>query len=125
MDIPKNLTKDIKTRLRSIEGQVRAIINMLDEDKDPEQVLIQFKAVQKALDKSHYLLLDEVYRKALAIKIVETVNACPGNCGNEDRIEYIRRQFPELELDDITQKMTEIMSLKKRIDNLNNGDPHA
>lgn len=125
MDIPKNLTKDIRTRLRSIEGQVRGIINMLDEDKDPEQVLIQFKAVQKALDKSHYLLLDEVYRKALAIKIVETVNACPGNCGNEDRIEYIRRQFPALELDDITQKMTEIMSLKKRIDHLNNGDPHA
>ena len=125
MDIPKNLTRDIKTRLRSIEGQVRGIINMLDENKNPEQVLIQFKAVQKALDKTHYLLLDEVYRKALAIKIVETVNACPGNCGNEDRIEYIRRQFPELELDDITQKMTEIMSLKERIDNLNNGGPHA
>jgi DNA-binding FrmR family transcriptional regulator len=125
MDIPKNLTRDIKTRLRSIEGQVRGIINMLDENKNPEQVLIQFKAVQKALDKTHYLLLDEVYRKALAIKIVETVNACPGNCGNEDRIEYIRRQFPELELDDITQKMTEIMSLKERIDNLNNGGPHV
>ena len=125
MDIPKNLTRDIKTRLRSIEGQVRGIINMLDEDKNPEQVLIQFKAVQKALDKTHYLLLDEVYRKALAIKIVETVNACPGNCGNEERIEYIRRQFPELELDDITQKMTEIMSLKERIDNLNNGGPHV
>ena len=122
MDIPKNLTRDIKTRLRSIEGQIRGIINMLDENKNPNEVLIQFKAVQKALDKTHYLLLDEVYRKALAIKIVETVNACPGNCGNEERIEYIRRQFPELELDDITHKMTEIMSLKERIDNLKNGD---
>ena len=125
MDIPKNLTGDIKTRLRSIEGQVRGIIKMLDEDKNPEQVLMQFKAVQKALDKTHYLLLDEVYRKALAIKIVETVDACPGNCGNEERIEYIRQQFPELELDDITQKMTEIISLKERIDNLKNGDSPA
>ena len=125
MDIPKNLTRDIKTRLRSIEGQIRGIINMLDEDKNPDQVLIQFKAVQKALDKTHYLLLDEVYRKALAIKIVETVDACPGNCGNEERIEYIRQQFPELELDDITQKMTEIISLKERIDNLKNGDSPA
>ena len=122
MDIPKNLTRDIKTRLRSIEGQIRGIINMLDENKNPNEVLIQFKAVQKALDKTHYLLLDEVYRKALAIKIVETVNACPGNCGNEERIENIRRQFPELELDDITHKMTEIMLLKERIDNLKNGD---
>lgn len=125
MDIPKNLTRDIKTRLRSIEGQVRGIINMLDENKNPDQVLIQFKAVQKALDKTHYLLLDEVYRKALAIKIVETVDACPGNCGNEERIEYIRRQFPELELDDITRKMTEIMSLKERIDALKSGDSPA
>lgn len=125
MNIPKDLTKDIKTRLQSIEGQVRGIINMLETDKDPDQILIQFKAIQKALDKTHYLLLDEVYRKALAIKIVETVNACPGNCGNEDRIEYMRRQFPKLELDDITQKMTEIMSLKERIDNLNNGGPHV
>ncbi|MCB9334379.1 MAG: metal-sensitive transcriptional regulator [Lewinellaceae bacterium] len=125
MDIPKNLTGDIKTRLRSIEGQVRGIIKMLDEDKNPEQVLMQFKAVQKALDKTHYLLLDEVYRKALAIKIVETVDACPGNCGNEERIEYIRQQFPELELNDITQKMTEIISLKERIDNLKNGDSPA
>ena len=125
MDIPKNLTRDIKTRLRSIEGQIRGIIKMLDEDKNPEQVLMQFKAVQKALDKTHYLLLDEVYRKALAIKIVETVDACPGNCGNEERIEYIRQQFPELELNDITQKMTEIISLKERIDNLKNGDSPA
>lgn len=125
MDIPKNLTRDIKTRLRSIEGQVRGIINMLDENKNPDQVLIQFKAVQKALDKTHYLLLDEAYRKALAIKIVETVDACPGNCGNEERIEYIRQQFPELELNDITQKMTEIISLKERIDNLKNGDSPA
>ena len=125
MDIPKILTRDIKTRLRSIEGQVRGIINMLDDNKNPEQVLIQFKAVQKALDKTHYLLLDEAYRKALAIKIVETVDACPGNCGNEERIEYIRQQFPELELDDITQKMTEIISLKERIDNLKNDDSPA
>ncbi|PHN01837.1 metal-sensitive transcriptional regulator [Flavilitoribacter nigricans] len=126
MDLPKNLTKDIKTRLRSIEGQVRGLIKMLDEDKQPDQVLTQFKAVQKALDKTHYLLLDEVYRKALAIKIVETANACPGNCGNEEQIEYIRQQFPELGLDDITRKMTEILSLKERIDNFKNGDsPHS
>jgi predicted nucleic acid-binding OB-fold protein len=89
---------------------------MLEEDKDPEKILTQFKAVQKALDKSHFLLLDEVYRKALAIKIVETMDACPGNCGNEDRIEFIRKQFPNLEMDDLSEKMKEIAELKKRID---------
>lgn len=116
MNLPKDLTKDIITRLKSIEGQARGLIAMLEEDKDPEKILTQFKAVQKALDKSHFLLLDEVYRKALAIKIVETMDACPGNCGNEERIEFIRKQFPDLEVDDLSQKMKEIAELKKRID---------
>ncbi|MCB0495935.1 MAG: metal-sensitive transcriptional regulator [Cyclobacteriaceae bacterium] len=116
MNLPKDLTKDIITRLKSIEGQTRGLIAMLEEDKDPEKILTQFKAVQKALDKSHFLLLDEVYRKALAIKIVETMDACPGNCGNEDRIEFIRKQFPNLEMDDLSEKMKEIAELKKRID---------
>ena len=116
MNLPKDLTKDIITRLKSIEGQTRGLIAMLEEDKDPEKILTQFKAVQKALDKSHFLLLDEVYRKALAIKIVETMDACPGNCGNEDRIEFIRKQFPNLEMDDLSEKMKEIAELKQRID---------
>lgn len=89
---------------------------MLDEDTDPEKILIQFKAAQKGLDKAHFLLLDETYRKALAIKISETVEACPGNCGNEDRIEFIRKQFPDLELDVLTSQMKEIDILRKRID---------
>ncbi|MBI0398067.1 metal-sensitive transcriptional regulator [Cyclobacterium marinum] len=117
--IPKDLTKDIKTRLKSIKGQVDGLIKMLDEGKDPEKILLQFKAAKKGLDKAHYLLLDETYRKALAIKISETVEACPGNCGNEDRIEFIRQQFPDLELDSLTQKMKEIAELKERIGNAN------
>ncbi|WP_286754978.1 metal-sensitive transcriptional regulator [Roseivirga sp. UBA838] len=117
--LPKDLTKDIKTRLQGIKGQVEGLIKMLDEGKEPEKILVQFKAAQSGLDKAHYLLLDEAYRKALAIKISETVEACPGNCGNEDRIEFIRQQFPNLELDALTSKMKEISELKQRIDQNN------
>ena len=112
----KNLSKDIKTRLQSINGQINGLINMLDEDTDPDKILIQFKAAQKGLDKAYFLLLDVTYRKALAIKISETVEACPGDCGNEDRIEFIRKQFPDLELDTLTSQMKEIDALRKRID---------
>ena len=42
--IPKDLTKHIKVRLQSIKGQVDGLIRMLDEGKDPEKILIQFKA---------------------------------------------------------------------------------
>ncbi len=114
--IPKDLTKDIKTRLQSIKGQIDGLIRMLDEDKDPEKILTQFKAAKNGLDKAHFLLLDETYRKTLAIKISETVEACPGNCGNEERIEFIRQQFPNLELDTLTTMMKEISELKQRID---------
>lgn len=119
MNLPKDLTQDIKIRLQTIKGQLEGLVKMMDEDQDPEKILMQFKAAQTALDKAHYLLLDEVYRKALAIAIVETVNACPGNCGNEDRIEYIRKQFPELHLNDLTNKMKEITDLKERLEKFN------
>ena len=117
--IPRDLSKDIKTRLQSINGQLSGLIKMLDEDTDPENILIQFKAAQKGLDKAHFLLLDEVYRKALAIKISETIEACPGDCGNEDRIELIRKRFPDLELDTLTSQMKEIDILRKKIDDIN------
>ena len=54
--IPRDLSKDIKTRLQSINGQLSGLIKMLDEDTDPEKILIQFKAAQKGLDKAHFLL---------------------------------------------------------------------
>lgn len=114
--IPKDLSHDIKTRLRSISGQVNGLVKLLDKNGDPENILVQFKAVEKALDKAHYLLLDETYRKTLAIKISETVEACPGDCGNEERIEFIRKQFPDLKLDKLTEKMREIDALKAKIE---------
>jgi len=113
--IPRDLSKDIKTRLQSINGQIIGLIKMLDEEVDPDKILLQFKAAQNGLDKAHFLLLDETYRKTLAIKISETVEACPGDCGNEDRIEFIRKQFPDLELDTLTSQMKEIDKLRKRI----------
>mgnify|MGYP007046303643 CR=1 FL=1 len=79
---------------------------MLDEGKDPEQINIQFKSIDKGIQKAHYLLLDEVYRKALAIGIVKAVDSCPGNCGNEDKIEYFNEnaietsEFIELKQED-------------------------
>ncbi len=117
--LPKDLTEDTRIRLKTIKGQIEGLIRMLDEDQPPEKILVQFKSASKSLDKAHYLLLDEVYRKALALKIVEVVDACPGNCGNEDKIEFIRKQFPELGLEDLTEKMKEITQVKIQLDQFN------
>ena len=53
--LQKDLTGDIKTRLNTIKGQLQGIIKMLDEDKDPEAVLVQFKAAGKAQETAHFL----------------------------------------------------------------------
>ncbi|TVZ26900.1 copper chaperone CopZ [Gillisia sp. Hel_I_86] len=109
--LPKDLTKDLKDRLNSLKGQVEGVIKMLDESNDPAQILNQFKAVNKGFDKAQYLLLDEVFRKTLAIKIAEALESCPGNCGQEEKIAVIRKQFPDLNLYELTDKMKEIETI--------------
>ncbi len=113
--LPSDLTKDIKTRLSTIRGQVDGIIKMLENEQDPEKIITQLKAVESGLDTAHNILLDEVYRKALAIKIVEAANACPGNCGNEEKIEFLRTEFPQFKLDDIVHKLKEINRINDRL----------
>jgi len=53
-------TKDqLRKRLRRIEGQVRGVEKMVDEDRYCIDVLTQISAVQAALDKVALGLLDE------------------------------------------------------------------
>lgn len=113
--LPTDLILDIKTRLKTLSGQINGIVKMLDEGKDPEQINIQFKSIDKGVQKAHYLLLDEAYRKALAIGIVKAFDSCPGNCGNEDKIDYLKNEFPNLELSDLTAKLKEIQTIESRL----------
>jgi DNA-binding FrmR family transcriptional regulator len=117
--LPSDLILDIKTRLKTLSGQINGIVKMLEEGQDPKQIDIQFKSVDKAIQKAHYLLLDEVYRKALAIGIVKAVDSCPGNCGNEDKIDFLKREFPNLELADLTDKLKEIQTIENRLKDYN------
>ena len=113
--LPSDLVVDIKNRLKTLSGQINGIIKMLDEGKDPEQINIQFKSLDKGIQKAHFLLLDEVYRKALAIGIVKAEEACPGNCGNEDKIEALKNEFPNIALADLTEKLKEIIIIENRL----------
>jgi CsoR family transcriptional regulator, copper-sensing transcriptional repressor len=117
--LPSDLILDIKTRLKTLSGQINGIVRMLDEGKDPEQINIQFKSIDKGIQKAHFLLLDEAYRRALAIGIVNAVDSCPGNCGNEAKIDYLKKEFPNLELTDLTDKLKEIQTIESRIKDFN------
>ncbi|GEO05465.1 hypothetical protein AAE02nite_31290 [Adhaeribacter aerolatus] len=113
--LQKDLIRDVKTRLNTIKGQIEGIIKMLDNDRDPEQIRQQFKATGKALENAELLLLDETFRKSLAVKIAETIQSCPGNCGQEEIIERLRRQFPDLGDDELTDKMKEIQFVSDQV----------
>lgn len=109
--LTKDLTRDIKARLKSISGQIEGIVKMLDEERSPRDILLQFRSVKSGMNKAEQLLLDEVFRKTLAIQIVKTMDACPGDCGNEERLEAFRKEFPDLKLEDLAEKMEEINAI--------------
>lgn len=115
----KELTADLRKRLSTVKGQIEGIIRMLDEETDPDKILIQFKAADQGLQKAHYLLLDEVFRKTLALKLVQVMNACPGNCEDADKIEYMKKQFPLLEFDQLSSQIKEINAIDKRLEQYN------
>ena len=111
--IPKEITEDVVNRIATVRGQLGGIEKMINEDSDPDKILTQFKAATQGLQKAHHLLLDDVFRKNLALKIVEVMNVCPGNdCPYAEKIEYLKKQFPTLEFDELSTKINEI----KRID---------
>lgn len=120
--LSKELTGDLNKRLATIKGQIVGIIKMIDEDKDPDQILNQFKAADHGLQKAHHLLLDEVFRKSLALKLVQVMNACPGNCQDADKIEFMKEQFPMLEFDQLTTNLKEINAIDKRLEKHNNNN---
>ncbi|RMG23678.1 MAG: metal-sensitive transcriptional regulator [Bacteroidetes bacterium] len=119
--IPKDLTRDVKKRLKNLQGHLQGIVHMLDEGKDPELILHQFKAATNSLQKAHFLFLDEVYRKALALKIVNLMDTCPGNCGQEEKIEFIRNEFPHLKLEELSKKLHEILLIEQHLSQLQDG----
>ncbi len=113
--LPSELKSDIKNRLKTLSGQIQGIVKMLDEGKDPERVNVQFKSVTKGIQKAHFLLLDEVYRKALALGIVNADAACPGDCGQEDRIVGLKTEFPDISLDELIDKLKEIQMIERTL----------
>ncbi|HLF46091.1 MAG TPA: metal-sensing transcriptional repressor [Chitinophagaceae bacterium] len=117
--IPQNLTKDITTRLATVRGQVDGLIKMLHNNKDPEKIIEQFKAVNSGLKTTYKLLLNETCRKALALKIVEVTNVCPGNCGYEKKIDMIRQEFPNFKSEEIIIQLKEISKIGERVTTFN------
>lgn len=58
-DIKKDSKEDILKRLRRIEGQVKGIHKMIEEDKNCTDILTQVAAVRAAINKAGSLILEK------------------------------------------------------------------
>lgn len=113
--IASDLTRDIKISVKTAIGQLKYILDKVDDENKTESVLLQFKAVQAILNKATFELLDETYRKAMAEKIASAYQNCPGNCGNEQTIERLRQLFPNFSMDEIPQKLKEAQQVDNEL----------
>ncbi|MFC0189928.1 metal-sensitive transcriptional regulator [Fictibacillus aquaticus] len=50
-------TKEMKNRLRRIEGQIRGVLRMLEEEKDCKDVITQLSASRTAIDRTIGLIV--------------------------------------------------------------------
>ena len=57
----------ILTRLRRIEGQIRGIHKMLEEDRVCEDVVTQLMAARSSLDRAGLLIIDRHIEKCLTV----------------------------------------------------------
>lgn len=113
--ISTDLIADFKTTLKTVIGQLEHINKSIGNTNNPEGLLLQLKAADALLSKATLMLLDDVYRKALAEKISFSHQNCPGNCGNEDQIERLRQMFPNMPLEQLPEKLMEADELMKKI----------
>lgn len=57
MEFSDDVKNDLCRRLRRIEGQVRGIQNMLEEDRECRDVVVQIAAATKALEQVGFRML--------------------------------------------------------------------
>jgi CsoR family transcriptional regulator, copper-sensing transcriptional repressor len=49
--------KDVVNRLRRIEGQVRGVVEMIQDQRSCEEIALQMSAVRKAMDRAFYRMM--------------------------------------------------------------------
>lgn len=112
---PKENVKEVTHRLKSLKGQLQALIDSMENSANPEKVHHQMVACEGALSKAKNDLFDEVYRKLLAAKMSQLKEKCPGDCGNEDQIDQFLNDFPNLSQEELLEKIKETNLLDKAV----------
>jgi DNA-binding FrmR family transcriptional regulator len=63
--------KAVMARLRKIEGQIRALIKMIEDERTCEEILIQISSAKSALHKTGQVILEDHLRHCVVDGIRE------------------------------------------------------
>lgn len=61
--------QDLLNRLRRIEGQIRGLQRMIENDKDCSEIVMQLSAIRGALDQVGFVLLSHRMEECLRAKL--------------------------------------------------------
>ena len=101
--------QQLQTRLRRIEGQVRGVARMIDEDKYCVDVVTQVAAIQAALDKVSLGLLDGHIRGCVREEI--------RSGGGEDKVDELLEVMdlvPRERVDDPVDRDRSVFGVRHR-----------
>ena len=113
--IAEDLTTVITSRLKTIKEQIEEVMKLVNNNHDAEEIIQHFKAIDKTYQNTYSLILDTAYRKALAIKIVDTLQVCPRDCDEINVIMRMHQEFPTLEFHELSGRLREISEIQQRV----------
>lgn len=60
-----NYDDKVKNRMKRVEGQLRGILKMMEEEKDCKDVITQLSAAKTALDRTSALIVSKYLEKCI------------------------------------------------------------
>ncbi|HEY5616049.1 MAG TPA: metal-sensitive transcriptional regulator [Bacteroidota bacterium] len=97
--------KEIVKRLHQIVGQLAGVEKMIEEGRQVKDIYGQLKAAERALHGAIYDVLDNQIKKHFAEVLVERLAVCPGDCDDAERLQFLRSEFPKLELKELINEL--------------------
>lgn len=105
--------KVLRRQLNSIQGQITSIDKMIEQNRNAEDIYVQFKAIEGIVDKAIYGILDDLFRKNFAEALVKGLEACPGDCPDCDRLEILKKQFSTMDLKEVFKQLTRLNQIQE------------
>jgi DNA-binding FrmR family transcriptional regulator len=112
---PGDLTGQLQKRLAFIEGQVRGVRGMVDNQRDPAEILIQLRAVEAAVGAAAALIVEDGVIGQLKQSIRELLAACAGSCDSCDQLEQIMAALDRLDYSALAGQLTQARRANHRL----------